>query len=178
MNIFICGGCKNGKSALAQELAVRLSQDKPRFYVATMIATDEEDRMRIRKHIADRAGLGFETLEIGRGIADCLGENADKATYLIDSVTALLANEMFYDNSVDSGAFERCRQELLNVLKTAKNTVIVSDYIFSDAARFDTLTEQYRQALGALHCSLANACDTVVEMCTENVMMHKGELPV
>lgn len=178
MNVFICGGCKNGKSALAQELALKLAQGGKHYYVATMIAGDREDRARIEKHRKDRAGMGFETLEIGRGIAACLGEDADCATYLIDSVTALLANEMFYDNIADSGAFERCRQELLNVLKTAKNTVIVSDYIFSDASRFDALTEQYRQALGALHCSLANACDTVAELCADNVIIHKGELPL
>ena len=177
MNIFLCGGCKNGKSALAQELAVKLSRGGKRYYVATMIAGDDEDRARILKHIKDRDGLGFQTLEIGRDIADCLAADAADATFLIDSVTALLANEMFHDNQVDNAALERCREELLQVLAHSANTVIVSDYLFSDAVRFDDITEQYRRALGVLHCALANACDTVAELCADTVMIHKGELP-
>lgn len=178
MNIFLCGGCKNGKSSLAQELAVKLSQGGKRYYVATMIAGDGEDRARIQKHRKDRAGMGFETLEIGRGIAACLGEDADKATYLIDSVTALLANEMFQGKRIDNGAVERCTQGLLEVLAHSGNCVIASDYLFSEAVHFDVLTEQYRRALGAIHRTLANACDTVAELCADTVTIHKGELPL
>ena len=37
MTIFLSGGAKNGKSTLAQELAVKLSGAGKRYYVATMI---------------------------------------------------------------------------------------------------------------------------------------------
>lgn len=177
MNIFICGGCKNGKSAFAQELAVKLSPHIKRYYVATMIAADAEDRARIKKHIAARDGWGFETLEIGRNIADCLSYGGEDATFLIDSITALLANEMFHDNTVDSDAAQRCTRALLQVLSHAENTVIVSDYLFSDAVPFDALTEQYRRDLAAIHRTLADACETVVELCADTVIIHKGELP-
>lgn len=176
MNIFLCGGCKNGKSSLAQELAVKLSQGGKRYYVATMIAGDGEDRARIQKHRKDRAGMGFETLEIGRGIAACLGEDADKATYLIDSVTALLANEMFQGNRIDNGAVERCTQGLLEVLAHSGNCVIVSDYLFSEAKHFDNITEKYRRSLAAVHCALAQACDVVLELCAGQIIIHKGAL--
>lgn len=53
MTIFLSGGAKNGKSTLAQELAVKLSGAGKRYYVATMIPTDEEDLARIRRHVAD-----------------------------------------------------------------------------------------------------------------------------
>ncbi|MBR2591131.1 MAG: bifunctional adenosylcobinamide kinase/adenosylcobinamide-phosphate guanylyltransferase [Clostridia bacterium] len=177
MNIFICGGCKNGKSSLAQELAVKLAQGEKHYYVATMIAGDEEDHLRIKRHVKDREGMGFETLEIGRGIAACLTEDAAESTFLIDSVTALLANEMFHDNITDAGALERCTKGLLQVLEHSENCVIVSDYLFADAVRFDALTEQYRCALAALHRTLANVCDTVAELCADTVVIHKGELP-
>ena len=36
MTIFLSGGAKNGKSSLAQDLAVRLADGGPRFYVATI----------------------------------------------------------------------------------------------------------------------------------------------
>ena len=106
MTVLVSGGSKNGKSGFAQELAVRLSGNGRRYYVATMVPFDDEDRSRIKRHIADREGLGFETLELGTDIARCL-EQGDNGTFLIDSVTALLVNEMFsgvQDGTVDDNA--------------------------------------------------------------------------
>ena len=49
MNIFISGGCKNGKSLHAQELAKEMAdvQHVPLYYIATMIPKDDEDHNRI-----------------------------------------------------------------------------------------------------------------------------------
>lgn len=65
MNVFISGGCKNGKSYYAQKRAQNMARQlgKPLYYIATMIPRDEEDRARIRRHLAERDGWGFETLE-------------------------------------------------------------------------------------------------------------------
>ena len=41
MTVFLSGGAKNGKSTLAQALAVKLSGEGKRYYVATMIPTDD-----------------------------------------------------------------------------------------------------------------------------------------
>lgn len=65
MNIFISGGCKNGKSYHAQELArdMAVQGGLPLYYLATMIPHDDEDRARIRRHLSERDGWGFETVE-------------------------------------------------------------------------------------------------------------------
>ena len=68
MKAFISGGAKNGKTTLGQDLAVYLAAGGTHYYVATMISADAEDDERIRRHIADRAGLGFETIECPRHI--------------------------------------------------------------------------------------------------------------
>ena len=72
MTYFISGGAKNGKSTLAQDLSVALAKGGRLYYVATMISTGAEDDDRIRRHISDRAGLGFETVECFRNIMECL----------------------------------------------------------------------------------------------------------
>ena len=43
MNVFISGGCKNGKSFYAQRLARRQADEtgSPLYYIATMIPHDE-----------------------------------------------------------------------------------------------------------------------------------------
>ena len=88
MNIFISGGCKNGKSMYAQKLAKEMADARGRalYYIATMIPTDEEDHKRIEKHIDDRCGWGFKTLEQGINICDLLKTNIDpQGAFLLDS---------------------------------------------------------------------------------------------
>ena len=65
MTVFLSGGCKNGKSTLAEQIAVHLSRPGRLYYLATMIPHDEEDRARIARHVESRAGLGFQTVECG-----------------------------------------------------------------------------------------------------------------
>lgn len=181
MNVLVSGGCKNGKSGFAQQTAMELAVGGPRYYVATMIPSDREDRERIARHIRNREGLGFETLEVGRRIEDCLTLAAPDATFLVDSVTALLLNELFCDpagEQADPKAVKRCREGMKKLMAGAKNVVFVSDYIYSDAFRYDAYTELYRASLAALDRFLAQTCDTVAELCAGRVIYHKGGLPV
>ena len=177
MTVFLSGGAKNGKSALAQDLAVKLSGDGPRYYVATMIPVDEEDRQRIRRHVADRAGMGFETVECGRHILSALDSADRNGIFLLDSVTALLMNEMFVGAQIDKTAGERCARELTSFVHSVKNAVIVSDAIYSDAARYDEITELYRASLAKSDRAVAEACDTVIEMVAGQPIIYKGGLP-
>lgn len=181
MIIFITGGVKNGKSSLAQNLALTLAKGGIHYYVATMIPSDKEDRDRIRHHLADREGLGFETIECGRNILSCL-DHADKnGTFLLDSVTALLLNELFPDPTscdMDATAPARCAQQMEVFAKSVRNAVIVSDFIYSDAARYDEVTETYRKGLADIDRTLARVCDVVIEVSAGNIIVHKGEFPV
>ena len=53
MNVFISGGCKNGKSMFAQHMTRDMAEAGGRkmYYVAPMIPTDDEDPARILRHI-------------------------------------------------------------------------------------------------------------------------------
>lgn len=178
MTIFISGGCKNGKSSFAQNVAIALSKDSRRYYVATMIPSDEEDEARIERHIENRANLSFETRECGTDILSCLDGADENGCFLLDSVTALLANEMFRDGQMDETAPVRVAQGLLMLADRVKNAVFVSDYIYSDAACFDEGTEGYRQGLAFVDRAMAGRCDTVVELCAGDYILHKGVLPL
>ena len=174
MNIFISGGCKNGKSYHAQELARSMAHESnlPLYYLATMIPRDEEDDARIRRHLSEREGWGFDTIEQGEHICEALrtktvsGEPVDpNGVFLLDSVTALLSNEMFReDGTIDFDAPKRLTEELTNFAQETGNTVFVSDYIYSDSFAFDDFTEPYRQGLALLDRTLAKLCDQVVEV--------------
>lgn len=177
MLIFLSGGAKNGKSMLAQRLCRRLSGGGPLYYLATMIPHDAEDEQRIARHVRDRAGWGFQTLEWGRALETHLAELPAGATVLLDSVTALLANEMFPGPEPELTAPERVLRGLTALCGRAESVVFVSDFIYSDAGRYDPLTEAYRRELAALDRALCARCDAAAELCGGNVTVHKGVLP-
>lgn len=175
MTVFISGGAKNGKSTYAQRIAKKLAGDGSLYYVATMIPHDDEDNARIRRHLQERDGWGFDTLERGTDILGCLETTGGKGSYLLDSVTALLANEMFrQDGSFDETAAERVKRELTEFAKRAESVTFVSDFIYADAEPYDSYTEAYRQGLAQIDRALAACCDCVLEICSGQVISHKG----
>lgn len=179
MTCFISGGAKNGKSTLAQNLAVALGEK--RYYVATMISTGAEDDERIRRHVEDRAGLGFETVECFKNILDCLKTADPDGVFLVDSVTALIQNALFpveKNYEMDPDAALRCADELIEFAGRVRCAVFVSDYIYADGGDFSESTESYCQCLAAIDRRLAAVCDTVVEVCAGNYNIYKGELPL
>ena len=179
MTYFISGGAKNGKSNLAQDLTVALAKGGKHYYVATMISTGTEDDDRIRRHIADRDGMGFETVECFRNIMDCL-KTADKdSVFLVDSVTALIQNSLFpieKNYEMDLEAANRCADELAEFAHAVRHAVFVSDYIYSDAERYSDSTEMYRKCLASIDRRLAAVCDAVIEVSAGQPIIYKGDL--
>ena len=165
MNVFISGGAKNGKSTFAQDLAVKMARERkcPLYYMATMVPHDDEDRARIERHRNDRQGLGFRTIECGHDID--LEIEGREGVFLIDSVTALLSNEMFRPNGkVDLEESIRISENLSRLAKNHDGLIFVSDYIYSDGGNYDELTDAYIQGLAIIDKALAKVCDRVVEM--------------
>lgn len=179
MTYFISGGAKSGKSTLAQDLTIALSGGGKHYYVATMISTGAEDDDRIRRHIADRDGMGFETVECFKNIMDCLQTADSGGVFLVDSVTSLVQNALFPTDKnyeMDPEAAERCAIELVEFAHTVRHAVFVSDYIYSDADRYSESTEAYRKCLADIDRRLAQVCDTVIEVSAGQPIIHKGEL--
>lgn len=176
MNVFISGGCKNGKSMYAQEIARDMAeaQGMPLYYLATMIPADDEDRARISRHLSEREGWGFETIEQGRKICGALEQADPGGVFLLDSVTALLSNEMFRPGAgVDFEAGARVAKELVEFAAKTGNTVFVSDYIYSDSRVFDPYTENYRQGLAQIDRQLTEVCDRVIEVAFGHTYEYK-----
>jgi adenosylcobinamide kinase/adenosylcobinamide-phosphate guanylyltransferase len=175
MKIYISGGCKNGKSTLAQTLAKNLALGGELYYIATMEPHDKEDEARVARHVKEREGWGFITIECPREISSCFDKLDGEGTVLLDSVTALMQNEMFKppEYAMDASAPERVTEGLLELGRRVKNIVYVSDYIYSDAALYDEITEGYRRGLAYADRLLAKDCDRVAELCAGTVTWFK-----
>ncbi|MDD4200731.1 MAG: bifunctional adenosylcobinamide kinase/adenosylcobinamide-phosphate guanylyltransferase [Eubacteriales bacterium] len=201
MNIFVSGGCKNGKSYYAQHSARALAgsgipgkpPERPLYYIATMIPHDEEDQARIRRHLSEREGWGFQTIEQGRNLLEILerakatatgdarsGEDAIdlSGVFLLDSVTAVLENEMYpvaLKNrseivflGEDMTAPERVKQDMVafaGAIEDAGGSIVfVSDGIYGDMGEYSSSTENYRRALAGCDRAIAKVCNKVVEI--------------
>ena len=178
MKIWITGGAGSGKSSLAQELAATLAAGEPHYYVATMVPRDDEDRRRISRHIEDRAGMGFSTIECPCRLTERIMPDSE-GTYLLDSATAMLANAMFGEREFDydPDAEQKVAADLRLFSNCVKHLIVVSDSIFSDAALYDEMTDGYRRGLAYIERQMAAQCDTVIECAAGGAIVHKGKLP-
>ena len=200
MKILISGGAKNGKSIYAQKIskAMSVKYDVPLYYVATMEPVDEEDENRIKRHIKERAGWGFTTIEEPRRLAEIFerdiitgedsnaklgkgtarSENVDeRGVFLVDSLTALLGNNMFGKNgSMNLDCFDEVRDDIYSFSKKASNIVLVSDSIGCDGFKFDEVTEKYRMNLARLEREAASYFDRVVEVSVGQILEFKETL--
>lgn len=187
MIILIIGGSKSGKSHLAQRVVKALAGDGspgcgPMIYWATMEPTDGEDRMRIEKHLADRAGWGFETVERGRDVAAAPLPCPSGSSVLFDSVTALVTNELFGGKGGSSvfdpeGAKRRSLGGLLRLSESVKDLVCVADDVFRDGYDFDETTETWRRVLAEVLRGIAARADTVLEVSGGLIKVQKGAAP-
>lgn len=175
MTVFLSGGAKCGKSSLAQDIAVKLADGGKLYYVATLIPTGAEDLERIRLHLLDRAGMGFETVECEKNVLEIADTGG---TFLVDSVTSLVQNALFpveKGYEMDLEAADVCGNALVEFTSRVKNAVYVSDYIYSDAERYSVSTESYRRCLAAIDRKLAKVCDVVIEVAAGQPIFYKGE---
>ena len=113
MRILLLGGSKSGKSMMGQHMARRLSGGESMYYWATLEPRDGEDRAIVRRHLAERDGWGFETIEQGRQLPQALKWVSPAGTVLFDSITACLACQMFSGPELDGEAPRRTAEELL-----------------------------------------------------------------
>ena len=171
MHILISGGCKNGKSSLAQDLACEYAKKtgcRP-IYFATMIPYDSEDEERIEKHRADRKDLGFITIECGKNLSETIKNMESGRVVLFDSLTALIANELFdQDDFLNPSLPEKLKSDLSALIEKSDSVIFVSDGIFSDGKIYDETTELYRKILAETENFIAKKCDKVVEMVAGN----------
>lgn len=125
-------------------------------------------------HRRSRRDLGFITMEIPMDILAVLDTCNVRGSFLLDSTTALLANEMFFGDRVNHSAGDKICRELEELLKKIHNIVIVSDFIYSDADPFDIFTEQYRENLAGIDRTCAAISDVVLEASCGTYIPYKG----
>jgi adenosylcobinamide kinase/adenosylcobinamide-phosphate guanylyltransferase len=170
MLYFITGVSGSGKSEYAENLAVKLSVPGSLYYVATMEPYGVDGKARIERHRKLRAGKGFRTIECCRDIPQIIGqigkEECASATILLETMSTLLANEMFSvghcHSSVDVA--DRLLSEICCISRQCKHLLVVTDEVFADGFDYPPETAEYMRQLGKANRELARRADEALEI--------------
>ncbi|MBE7004248.1 MAG: bifunctional adenosylcobinamide kinase/adenosylcobinamide-phosphate guanylyltransferase [Ruminococcaceae bacterium] len=175
MTFLVVGGAASGKSAYAERTLCKLSADKPRAYIATMKPFGLEAEARIKKHRAQRAGRGFQTIECYVNLKTA-GVPPSSAV-LLEDVGNLCANELFDPAGAGEGAADAVVRGVEALQKRCAALVIVSNEVASGGVDYAGDTLRYLRVLGEVNQRLAALADNVCEVVCGIAEYYKGEEP-
>ena len=163
----IIGGSGSGKSAYAEDYMVSISEDRKKYYIATMQIYDEEGKRKVERHRMLRGGKGFSTIEQPLDIGNAAEklEDGDK-TALLECISNLTANEMFLEEvpGTEEVITEKIVGGIAVLNRELTHLVIVSNNVFEDGNVYDKTTMAYIRAMGRINQKLAEMADEVVEV--------------
>nr|WP_171211862.1 bifunctional adenosylcobinamide kinase/adenosylcobinamide-phosphate guanylyltransferase [Ruegeria sp. HKCCA5426] len=167
---FVIGGAASGKSGFAEQLVV--SSGKNRTYLATSQVFDDEMRLKIDRHIAQR-GPDWSTIEASLDLEPALSALTPDDVCLIDCATMWLTNHMLAENDL-----MQAQTALLKALADCKApVVIVSNEVGQGIVPENALSRRFREAQGRLNIALAAQAELVVQVQVGLPLVLKGQLP-
>lgn len=166
----VVGGARSGKSSFAERIVTASS--RPRSYIATAEAWDDEMRARIGQHVQDR-GAGWATIEAPLDLSAALAALPPDHIALIDCATLWLTNHLLAEHDLDAEA-----TALLAALAACPNpVVIVSNEVGWGIVPENALARRFRDAQGRLNQRIAAQAGLVVGVMAGLPMVLKGTLP-
>lgn len=166
MLTLIVGENGSGKSAYAEKRIARAGG--ARYYIATMIPHGEEGAKRVKKHLRQRTGMGFTTLELPYTVGSA--DVPPNAAVLLEDVSNLLGNRMFGQGGTAA--------EVLNDIQALHGrckTLVAVTIGGLDASCYEGETRAYISALHALNTALFDLADVVIKMRDGTPQLQKGE---
>lgn len=168
MIYFFIGQSNTGKSEKAEELAMTFGLSH-RLYVATMKVMDEDGEKRVQKHRKQRAGKGFETLEVPIRIAEVIPQirEPEDTVMLLECISNLVGNEM-YDNpdraEMDEKAFAEEITKDIRLLADSVSKLIVVSSVYEAKEEYSEETLKYIRYLDATNEAIKKIADEIIEI--------------
>ncbi len=167
----VIGGARSGKSGYAERLI--FATVRPRRYIATAEAWDDEMRARIARHQQDR-GPDWTTVEAPLDLAAALTAATPNEVVLIDCATLWLTNHLLADHDLAAET-----AHLVTALAAcAAPVVIVTNETGWGIVPDNALARRFRDAQGRLNQRLAGRAALVVTVIAGLPLALKGGLPV
>ncbi len=192
MIALVIGGSGSGKSAYAEQMAVKAAGNGSLYYVATMQVYDEEGKKKVERHQKMRAGKGFLTIEQPRKLKEAAKKVATEKVsagkvsagkvaaervpagkiVLLECMSNLVANEMFSEENLsavmDEAKIKQLSHEIISGVTALQDScdilIIVTNQIFEDGIRYDASTMAYIRLLGDVNRQIAEQAEQVIEV--------------
>lgn len=163
----VLGGAASGKSAYAETLCFQA--DRPRVYIATAQAFDDEMRAKISDHRIQR-GDDWLTIEAPLAAAAALSTCSEDQVVLFDCATLWLSNVLLAEKDPKAA-----QADLLDAIAVCPaQLVLVSNEVGHGIVPDNALARQFRNAQGRLNQALAAQADRVVQVIAGLPQVLKG----
>ena len=169
MMTLIIGTPDSGKSEKAEAIAMELSKNNKKYYIATMIPFGKEGQERIKRHLKKRDGKGFITVEKPvrvHELTDTL-KDLDKSTCLLECMSNLVGNEM-YDASNDGKSEDELSfyviDSVMSLSKQSENLVVVTNSFPLEDQGYDEDTKKYVRLIDRVNELLKEKADKIYEL--------------
>ena len=152
----ILGPNNSGKSLLAEKLVVE-TKNLHRIYLATMVPQTQENNQRIKKHILQREGKGFTTIEESWNIHRL--DIPKDSVVLLEDASNLLANGIFIHHS----NVEECYQRIVFLANACQKLIIVNIDGLTEG-NYDEETNNYIFQLNQLNQMLESISSNCIKL--------------
>lgn len=152
---------------LMESIADDMTENRKKYYLATMQVFDEEGRKKVERHRNLRSGKGFFTIEQPTDIHRALAKmDIGERIVLLECISNLAANEMFVgaEEKLETEVSEKMIREIELLRNGTAHLVIVSNNVFEDGISYDESTMAYIRVMGYVNRKLAEMADRVVEV--------------
>lgn len=168
----ILGGARSGKSAMAERLILQTVAPVTPTYIATAQAWDDEMRARIIEHQRQRAGQGWQTLEVPLDLAETLAHLQPQTPVLIDCLTLWLTNHLLAEHDLSA-----LGKALAAAIRAHDGPIVaVANEVGLGIVPDNALARRFRDAAGRLNQDLAAQADRVIFVAAGLPMVLKGQM--
>ena len=153
----VTGGERSGKSGFAQKMA--LSETPHPVYLATSRIWDEEFRLRVLRHQADR-GPEWTNIEEEKELSK---HKVEGRVVIIDCVTLWLTN-FFFDNEKEKSIdeiLEMAKQEFTRFTSQNAHFIFVTNEIGMGGVPIDPVQRKFTDLQGWMNQFIASKADVV-----------------
>lgn len=160
----VTGGSRSGKSGHA--LALAENSSAPRLFIATCPRYgDAELESRIERHMREREGRGWRTVEEPLELERALREVRQESVVLVDCLTLWVNNLMFQRGVRTEEEMADLVTKMLGAAKAVAGSVIfVTNEVGMGIVPGDEISRRFRDLAGRCNALVAAAADDVILM--------------
>ena len=151
----VLGGANSGKSRVAEQLVV--ATGRPRRYIATAQAWDDEMRVKIAQHRLQR-GPDWTTVEASLNLAEALAAAQPDEIILLDCVTLWLSNLMVAERDIQSA----CAALREGLAQAPCPVIVVSNEVGQGITPDNAMARAFVKHQGHLNQDLAQLAREVI----------------